>query len=63
MKESSIEEKKEGSMSKVETQKLELKQLPSNLRNAFLGEDNTLPIIISSDLTDLGEAFFQYIPP
>ena len=30
---------------------LELKQLPSHLRYAFLGESSTLPVIISSELS------------
>jgi len=32
-----------------------LKQLPANLKYAFLGKDITLPIIISADLTKLEE--------
>ena len=31
--------------------KLELKELPQHLRYAFLGENSTLPVIISSSLT------------
>ncbi len=31
--------------------KLELKTLPPHLKHVFLGEDNTLPVIISSSLT------------
>ena len=31
---------------------LELKQLPSNLKYAFLGENETLPVIIASDLEE-----------
>ncbi|KAL2231178.1 UNVERIFIED_CONTAM: Retrovirus-related Pol polyprotein from transposon 17.6 [Sesamum indicum] len=34
---------------------LELKQLPKHLKYAFLGENKTLPVIISSKLTDLEE--------
>ena len=34
---------------------LELKQLPNHLRYAFLGNDNTLPVIISALLTPLQE--------
>ena len=34
---------------------LELKQLPSHLRYAFLGPFNTLPVIISSALTSMQE--------
>ncbi|KAL0374403.1 UNVERIFIED_CONTAM: Retrovirus-related Pol polyprotein from transposon.6 [Sesamum radiatum] len=34
---------------------LELKPLPSHLKYIFLGEDETLPVIISSDLTGLQE--------
>ncbi|GAV67099.1 hypothetical protein CFOL_v3_10608 [Cephalotus follicularis] len=34
-----------------EPPKLELKELPSTLKYSFLGENQTLPIIISSDLT------------
>ena len=33
------------------TPKLELKPLPNHLRYAFLGENNTLPIIISNKLS------------
>ena len=32
--------------------KLELKPLPDNLKYMFLGEANTLPVIISNDLSD-----------
>ncbi|KAJ8644408.1 hypothetical protein MRB53_006156 [Persea americana] len=35
----------------IEAPKLELKELPANLRYAFLGSDQTLPVIIASDLT------------
>ena len=31
--------------------KLELKPLPDNLRYAYLGEDETLPVILAADLT------------
>ncbi|KAL2242612.1 UNVERIFIED_CONTAM: Transposon Ty3-G Gag-Pol polyprotein [Sesamum indicum] len=34
---------------------LELKELPKHLKYAFLGENKTLPVIISSKLTDLEE--------
>ncbi|KAL0439042.1 UNVERIFIED_CONTAM: hypothetical protein Slati_2387200 [Sesamum latifolium] len=34
---------------------LELKELPNHLKYAFLGENNTLPVIISSKLTPLEE--------
>ncbi|GAV86319.1 hypothetical protein CFOL_v3_29751 [Cephalotus follicularis] len=34
-----------------EPPKLELKELPSMLKYLFLGENQTLPVIISSDLT------------
>jgi len=34
---------------------LELKQLPSHLKYAFLGENSTLPVIISSSLSELQE--------
>ncbi|GAV73684.1 hypothetical protein CFOL_v3_17167 [Cephalotus follicularis] len=34
-----------------EPPKLELKELPSTLKYSFLGENQTLPVIISSDLT------------
>ncbi|XP_042479737.1 uncharacterized protein LOC122060691, partial [Macadamia integrifolia] len=39
----------------VEPPKLDLKELPSNLRYAFLGPDQTLPVIISSNLTSSQE--------
>jgi hypothetical protein len=32
--------------------KLELKQLPATLKYAFLGSNDTLPVIIASDLQD-----------
>ena len=32
--------------------KLELKTLPDNLKYAYLGEDETLPVIIAADLTN-----------
>ncbi|KAL0366957.1 UNVERIFIED_CONTAM: putative mitochondrial protein [Sesamum radiatum] len=35
---------------------LELKELPNHLKYAFLGENDTLPVIISSKLTPLEEA-------
>ncbi|XP_048421645.1 uncharacterized protein LOC125468921 [Pyrus x bretschneideri] len=35
--------------------KLELKQLPSTLKYAYLGDHKTLPVIITSDLTPLEE--------
>ncbi|KAM1310354.1 hypothetical protein PS2_006926 [Malus domestica] len=35
----------------VQPPTLELKPLPSHLRYVFLGEDETLPVIISSSLT------------
>ena len=31
------------------------KQLPNHLRYAYLGEDSTLPVIISSSLSNMGE--------
>ena len=34
-----------------EPPKLELKPLPENLKYAYLGENEPLPVIISSDLT------------
>ena len=34
-----------------ESPKQELKQLPSHLKHAFLGEDHSFPVIISSHLT------------
>jgi hypothetical protein len=40
---------------KVEEPKLELKQLASHLRYAFLGENNTFPVVISSSLNALAE--------
>ncbi|XP_025679160.1 uncharacterized protein [Arachis hypogaea] len=42
-----LEKKKE----KEEAPKLELKPLPSNLKYAFLGDDDTFPVIISSSLS------------
>ncbi|XP_075475702.1 uncharacterized protein LOC142509826 [Primulina tabacum] len=38
-----------------EPPKLELKPLPPHLKYAYLGENNTLPVIISADLTDVME--------
>ena len=35
----------------MEALKLELKELPQPLRYAFLGENSTLPAIVSSSLT------------
>jgi len=35
----------------LEAQKIKLKKLPQHLRSAFLGENSTLPVIISSSLT------------
>lgn len=35
--------------------KLELKQLPSHLRYAYLGEPSTLPVIISNSISDVEE--------
>ena len=37
----------------ISPQQLELKQLPPHLKYAFLGENSTLPIIISSSLSEL----------
>ena len=37
--------------SMVQAPKLELKKLPEHLKYAYLGELETLPIIISTDLT------------
>ncbi|XP_070672247.1 uncharacterized protein [Malus domestica] len=37
--------------SMIQAPKLELKQIPEHLKYAFLGEDETLPVIISSQLT------------
>ncbi|XP_022883823.1 uncharacterized protein LOC111400659 [Olea europaea var. sylvestris] len=34
---------------------LELKQLPSHLRYAYLGESSTLPVIIANEMTELKE--------
>ena len=34
---------------------LELKQLPMHLKYVFLGNDSTLPVIISADLTPVEE--------
>ncbi|KAL0405267.1 UNVERIFIED_CONTAM: hypothetical protein Slati_3840600 [Sesamum latifolium] len=34
---------------------LEIKPLPSHLKYVFLGKDETLPVIVSADLTDLQE--------
>ncbi|XP_071939643.1 uncharacterized protein [Coffea arabica] len=39
----------------VQAPKVELKQLPDNLKYAFLGDGDTLPVIISSKLTALEE--------
>ena len=41
---------------------LELKELPNNLRYAFLGEAKTLPVIISSTLTDEEEDKLLRVP-
>ncbi|OIT35392.1 hypothetical protein A4A49_61978, partial [Nicotiana attenuata] len=38
-----------------EAPKLELKPLPPHLQNAYLGSSDTLPIIVSSDLSKLQE--------
>ena len=38
-----------------EPPKLELKELPSHLRYAFLGKNSTLPVIISSSLIGMEE--------
>ena len=46
---------KENIPSIVKPLKLELKQLPSHLKYVYLGEDETLPVIISSYLTPLQE--------
>ena len=35
----------------VQAPDIELKQLPSHLKYAFLGENDTLPVIISNKLT------------
>ncbi|KAD2805703.1 hypothetical protein E3N88_39080 [Mikania micrantha] len=35
--------------------KVELKELPNHLKYAFLGEDNTLPVIIAANLTESQE--------
>ncbi|KAL0374002.1 UNVERIFIED_CONTAM: Retrovirus-related Pol polyprotein from transposon opus, partial [Sesamum radiatum] len=40
---------------KVEAPTLELKELPKHLKYAFLGENDTLPVIISSKLSTLEE--------
>ena len=40
----------------TEAPKLELKQLPSELKYAFLGQDDTFPVVISSDLDSLQES-------
>ena len=34
---------------------MEEKQLPNHLRYAYLGEESTLPVIISSSLSDMEE--------
>ncbi|XP_062008347.1 uncharacterized protein LOC133725208 [Rosa rugosa] len=39
----------------VQAPKLELKPLPDHLKYAFLGEEETLPVIIASNLTELEE--------
>ena len=36
----------------IETPKVELKELPSHLKYVFLGENNTFPVIIATDLKD-----------
>nr|XP_027072039.1 uncharacterized protein LOC113696853 [Coffea arabica] len=38
--------------SEIEPPKLELKRLPTHLRYEFLGENSTLPVIVSADLDD-----------
>ncbi|XP_071940000.1 uncharacterized protein [Coffea arabica] len=38
--------------SEIEPPKLELKPLPTHLRYEFLGENKTLPVIVSADLND-----------
>ncbi|KAJ9565323.1 hypothetical protein OSB04_001289 [Centaurea solstitialis] len=37
---------------KFQAPKLELKELPSHLKYAYLGKDNTLPVIISTELSN-----------
>jgi len=39
----------------LDAPKLELKELPQHLRYAFLGENSTLPVIVSSSLTGDGK--------
>ena len=41
--------------STIKPPKLDLKPLPNHLRYTFLGEDETLPVIISSTLTQSQE--------
>ncbi|KAI3743725.1 hypothetical protein L1987_56790 [Smallanthus sonchifolius] len=43
---------KELKPSLVEPPQLELKELPSHLKYAFLGKEKTLPVIVASDLTE-----------
>jgi len=45
----------------LEAPKLKLKELPQHLRYAFLGENSTLPVIISSSLTGDKEEKFLYV--
>ncbi|PIM97487.1 DNA-directed DNA polymerase [Handroanthus impetiginosus] len=42
---------------------LELKPLPSHLRYAYLGESNTLPVIISSSLSEFKVGNLEKLPP
>jgi len=49
-------------LSILEAPKLELKELPQHLRYAFLGENSTLPVIISSSLTgDKGDKLLRVL--
>ena len=46
----------------IQAPKLELKPIPEHLKYAFLGEDETLPIIISSQLTaDEGDKLIRVL--
>ncbi|XP_070662294.1 uncharacterized protein [Malus domestica] len=46
----------------IQAPKLELKPIPKHLKYAFLGEDETLPVIISSQLTaDEGEKLIRVL--
>ncbi|XP_068319470.1 uncharacterized protein [Pyrus communis] len=46
----------------IQAPKLELKPIPEHLKYAFLGEDETLPVVISSQLTaEKGEKLIQVL--